>query len=217
MWTCPVCDCTNADNICHTCGFDHSTDIQQFLTLYNRIPPTTDVAILRNQYRARNMVRICECCGSIVTGDRCSYCGFASARGASQSQAAAVHADTMIAALTNFSIIAYRYAWEPMRSRLELQAEEIVSLGNARDFYRSITWADQEFGQLRNGTGTELQLDITYHFRGKKKVISCTIPTVKSDRFWRFGISIDASIHLRLYLGAGKKFIETAPIALDLT
>ena len=97
-------------------------------------------------------------------------------------------------------------------------AEEArVELGDARDFFQRIVWADKSFGQLRSGSGTDLGLDITYFYRGMQRKVSCRIPTVRGDDFWRLGISLDASLHLKVYLGSGKNYIESAPIPLALT
>lgn len=223
MWACPVCDYTNTDNICTKCGFDHSTDYMQFYTLHKPLPQTATISELRNTFMAKNLVSVCKCCGGTVISNSCIYCGFSLDDDAlliapeALHLRAAAHAEKIIASLTDFSIVAYRYTWEPKRSRLELQSEEIIPLGDAQDFYQNIAWANREFGQLRNGTGTELHLAITYYHNGRKKILNCTIPTVKSDRSWRFGIFLDASLHLKLYLGSGKKYIKTAPIALDLS
>ena len=48
--------------------------------------------------------------------------------------------------------------------------------------------------------------------RKHKKELRCAIPTIKSDRFWLFGMSLAANLHLKLYLGAGTNFVESAPI-----
>lgn len=222
MWTCPVCEQKNAVGICSNCGFDHSADREQFPTL-ERTGSQTAASSLREAYADRIKVSSCPCCGGLVSGTNCSYCGFDAVRPPAGQSPEAVrrqaedYADTIVAALTDFSIVAYRYAWAPQRSRLELQEEEILSLGDARTFYGNIVWADKEFGQLRNGRGTELSFDITYHYKNQKKVLTCRIPTIKCDKFWRLGISLDRSLHLKIYLGAGKNFIESAPVELDLT
>lgn len=223
MWTCPVCDHKCHGSFCSKCGFDHSSDFEHFPTLQIVPPPAAAISRLRVSYAARNTSSTCVCCGSTVTGNNCGYCNFISVKDPAQRssavvlQLAAKHADAIVASLTGFSIVAYRYAWVPEHSRLEWQGEEIVPLGNARDFFPNIVWANKEFGQLRNGTGTELIFDISYQYKDKKKVLHCTIPTVKCDNFWRLGISLDKSLRLKLYLGSGKKFVESAPIALDLT
>lgn len=216
MWTCPVCEQKNSVGICANCGFDHSADRERFPTL-EKISPSPAASSLRNAYGDRIKVSCCPCCGGLVSGTNCSYCGFAAVKAPAWQYQEATHRHNIVAALTDFSIVAYRYAWVPQRSRLELQEEEILSLGDARDFYGNIVWADKEFGQLRNGRGTELSFDITYHYKNQKKVLTCKIPTVKSDKFWHLGISLDKSLHLKIYLGAGKNFIESAPVALDLT
>lgn len=221
MWTCPVCAQTCTGYYCNQCGFDQSTDFENFPTLQAITAPKAAISKLRKSRSAGTMPATCKCCGSTVTGNSCGYCGFTALPGQPPSgsllQSAAIYADRLVKSLTNFSIVAYRYAWEPQRSRLELQAEEIVPLGNATAFFPNIFWASKEFGQLRNGTGTEITFDLTYHYNGRKKVIPCTIPTVKCDNFWRVGIALDKSLHIKLYLGSGSNFIESAPIALDLT
>ena len=191
MWTCPVCAQTNQNHNCSRCGFDHSTDFEQFPTLHRSIPNTDSAARLQSLYKSRNTVTLCRCCGGMITGNSCDYCGFVpgdpySVAGQDAMHVrAARHATETIAALTDFSIVAYRYVWEPTRSRLELRAEKVISLGDARDFFNSIVWADQVFGQYRNGTGTELNITVTYRCKGIKKTLDCTIPTVKSDNFWQ--------------------------------
>ena len=223
MWTCPVCDQLNEKNFCSYCGFERSTNYTQYPTLNISIPPTTSISHKRRVYQSQNRSKVCTCCGGIVIGTHCTYCNFSTESGATATTPkmeltrAAAHAESIIASLTDFSIVSYRYGWEPKRSRLEYQSEEILSLGDAQDFFQNIVWCNRGFAQLRNGTGTELKLTLTYYFKGKKKQIACTLPTVKCDSFWLFGISLDPSLHLKLHLGSGKKFIETAPIALELT
>lgn len=223
MWICPVCDQKCVDNLCSRCGFDRSSDFEHFPTLQMAAVPAAAISQLQGSYRAKSMATTCLCCSGVVTGDYCTYCNFPSIKNPTERssaralQQAMMHANKIVASLTDFSIVSYHYAWVPERSRLEYQSEENLRLGDARDFFNTIVWADQNFGQLRNGTGTELNLAVSYHYYGTEKVVHCNIPTVKCDNFWKFGISMDRTLHLRLYLGSGKKFIESAPIALDLT
>ena len=220
MWTCPVCDRKNTDTICAECGFDSSTDYEQYPTLQASAPKAATVSSLRAAYNSRNVESVCPCCGTMFLSRQCDYCNFTPNKadtGAETLQKARQHSTAVVANLTRFSIPAYRYAWSPENSRLQLQRVDTVELGDARDFFQRIVWADMNFGQLRSGSGTDMGIDITYFYKGMQRKVSCRIPTVRGDDFWRLGISLDASLHLKVYLGSGKNYIESAPIPLALT
>ena len=193
MWTCPVCEQQCDNNFCAECGFDYSTHYEQFPTLQT-IPPTQSVSGLRTAYQAKNTDCTCPCCGGTTSDGRCLYCGFEISEQIPKEELqrqAMQHALSIIEELTSFSIAAYRYEWVPERSRLEKTSPKIVRLGNARDFFNNTFWATDKFAQLRDGNGTELNLSITYKYKGKRKILKCAIPTVKCDDFWRICISLD--------------------------
>lgn len=220
MWTCPVCKHQCDDNFCAECGFEYSAHFEQFPTLQKIAAPTPAVSRLQKTYQSKNAVSTCLCCGSTLTNQHCLYCGFVPSAQASAESAhlqVVQHALGIVKDLTDFYITAYRYAWVPERSRLERKSNRLVKLGDANSFFNATVWSEDKFAQLRSGNDTSLTITLNYKYKGNRKTLTCAIPTVKTDDFWRIGISLDLSFHLKFYLGSGDKIVESAPIALDLT
>ena len=220
MWICPICKQSCQTNFCAECGYDHSRDYEQFPTLQSIPSNISSIPARRAEYENAHVISTCLCCGSNLTNGQCSYCGFVPLNRATPEQnhrRVVQHALGIVSALTDFSIKAYRYVWVPERSRLECQSPKVIQLGNAQEFFNSILWTQHQFAQYRNSNGTELNLTLTYKYRDKRKLLHCASPTVKTEGFWKLGISLDLSFRLQLHLGTDDKIVSSAPITLDLT
>lgn len=220
MWICPVCDreCTN--NVCLGCGFDYSTDYERYATLQLIRLPSQSVSGLRKGYKTKHSTEVCPCCGSAMINNHCIYCSFEPKDLSSPeaiSRQSVQHALEFVGNLADFSVSAFRYVWVPERSRLEKRSAELVHFGSANDFFNKTKWAKEKFAQVCNGEGTELNLNMNYKYKGKIKSIKVAIPTVKSDDFWHIGVSLDTSLHLKVFLGSHSKIVTSGAIALDLT
>lgn len=120
-------------------------------------------------------------------------------------------------ALTDFTVIAYRYAWVPQTSRLEQQHKQFIRLGDARDFFNSTCWLPDKFAQALPEAGQMLSISISYKYRGQRKLLNCAIPAIQCTDFWRIGLKLDPDFRLTLFLGSGGQLAKSAPVALDLT
>lgn len=166
------------------------------------------------------MGKTCQCCGAELTGSRCGYCGFVEiidmdGTGSEVVRSmAAVHKKNLAAAITDISIVSYSYRWNDAKSRLELDKKEELKLADGADCYPGLLWSTQDFGQM--AAGKDLSLDLSYRVRGAEKHLSCTIPTVQCDDFWKLGLLIDQNLKLQLLLGTEKKHAQTEPMPLEL-
>ncbi len=220
MWTCPVCGQQCATTFCAQCGFDYSTHYERFPTLQPLPKQAQAVSKLRALRAPKNTLKTCPCCGGEFANGHCLYCHFTLEGPASNEdlrRLADRHSLLVVNNLSDFAIETHRYRWAPDRSRLQKIMKKFIPLGNAPQFYNATHWAAEKFAQVQPDGGTELKLTINYKYRGKPKTLTCAIPTVKCDDFWRLGIRLDSSFHLRFFLGSGTQLAESAPIALDLT
>lgn len=167
------------------------------------------------------MRNVCQCCGGEMQGNRCPYCGFVEIIDLDSSgtkfvkSMAASHKEQLVAAITDLSIISYRYKWNPAKSRLEMSKKEELKLADGAECYPSMRWTSQNFGQMP--AGKDITLDISYKFKGKKKQLSCTLPTVQCNDFWKVGMVIDQALKLRVFVGTEAKNTQSPALDLELT
>lgn len=167
------------------------------------------------------MRNVCQCCGGELQSNRCSYCGFVEIIDLDSSgtefvkNMAASHKKKLVAAITDLSVISYRYKWNPAKSRLEMSKKEQLKLVDGVECYPGMRWTTQDFGQMP--AGKDITLDISYKFNGKIKQLSCTLSTVQCDDFWKIGMVIDQSLKLRVFLGTEKKHTQSPALDLELT
>ncbi len=166
------------------------------------------------------MSNVCQCCGRPIRGSRCGYCGFVEIIDMDGSGAELVrnmaekHRKNIIAALTDLSIISYTYQWNAERSRLEMHSQEELSLAAGADCYPHTKWTGQAFAQMP--ATQDITLELSYKYKNNKKRITCTIPTVRCDDFWKIGFAIDRSLKLTVLLGTQKNHTQSAPMDLEL-
>lgn len=108
----------------------------------------------------------------------------------------------------------YAYKWNEMKSRLELDKKSEQRLANGIECYPVIKWTNNIFGQLP--VGKDIALKLSYKFKGVKRQISCAVPTVQCEDFWKLGIIIDQSLKLKVFLGTERNYAESAPLNLEL-
>lgn len=166
------------------------------------------------------MSSACQCCGAQMNGSKCGYCGFVEIIDMDGSgtelvrSLAAAHRKKLAAALTDLSVVSYRYAWNEAKSCLEMDRKEELKIADGADCCPNVKWSSRDFGQLP--AGEEITLDISYRFKGVKKQRSCTIPTVRCSDFWKIGMVIDRNLKLKIFLGTEKKYSESAALELEL-
>ncbi len=134
-----------------------------------------------------------------------------------QNSKASAHVSPALDLLTEFTIIAYRYAWIPETSRLEQQHKQFIHLGDARNFFNTTYWVPEKFAQTLPAAGEPLNISISYKYKGQRKTVKCTVPAIKCSDFWRIGVTLDASFQLTLFLGSGGQLARSMPVPLDLT
>ena len=166
------------------------------------------------------MSNICQCCGTKMNTSKCDYCGFVEiidmdGSGTELVQSMATnYKKNSASVITNISVVSYSYKWNEANSRLEMDKKEELKIADGADCYSNIKWCSQDFGQLP--AGKDIMLNITYKFRGKKKQLSCTIPTVQCDGFWRVGVVIDKTLRLKVFLGTERNHTESAALNMEL-
>lgn len=166
------------------------------------------------------MSNVCQCCGTKMNTSKCNYCGFVEiidmdGSGTELVQSmAANHKKNIVGAITDLCVVSYSYKWNEAKSRLEMDKKEELKLADGVDCYPGMKWTSQAFGQLP--AGKDITLEISYKFRGAKKKLSCTIPTVQCDDFWKVGMVIDQSLKLKIFLGTEKNHTESSAFDLEL-
>ncbi len=176
----------------------------------------------------------CPVCGQKNEAGFCSQCGFdrsthyalfptlqpipPSTPAASQLRNARSHAKPVaLEDLTEFTLLAYRYAWTPGTSRLEQQHQQFIRLGDARNFFNTTYWVPEKFAQTLPAAGEPLSIRISYKYKGQRRVVQCTVPAIRCKDFWRIGLTLDANFQLTLFLGSGGQMARSMPVPLDLT
>lgn len=166
------------------------------------------------------MSNICQCCGTKMNASKCDYCGFVEiidmdGSGTELVQSmAANHKKNIASVITDISVVSYSYKWNEANSRLEMDKKEELKIADGTDCYSKIKWGNQVFGQLP--VGKNITLNISYKFKGNKKPLSCSIPTVQCDDFWRVGVVIDKTLRLKVFLGTERNHTESAALDLEL-
>ena len=166
------------------------------------------------------MSNVCQCCGAQMNTTRCDYCGFVEIIDMDGSgtelvnSMAASHKQNIVAAITELSVVSYSYRWNEAKSRLEMDKKEEIKLADGVECYPGLKWTSQNFGQM--SAGQEITLELTYKFKGRKKKLSCTIPTVQCEDFWKLGMVIDQNLKLKLFLGTEKTQTQSAALELEL-
>ncbi len=223
MKICPICGIEYEQLQCPECGFDPSRDYEQYPTLAPLPGDLPSLAVQRAEYEASLRRDECPCCGRHVESTYCGFCGFhmgsiAGIRSAEQVDAlAAAHREIYLSDLQEISIVNYHYQWNPETSRLEFYNADEQFLANGCDCHPGICWSEPLFAQLSPNDYPTLELLLSYRWRGSRKTCKVTVPTVKTDSFWRIGLLMDSQLRLQVFLGDATKFSVSEPVALDLT
>lgn len=166
------------------------------------------------------MSRKCLCCSKPLARQTCEYCGFVDVEVLTADAESFLaeeiqhYARSIVSSITDISVISFVYKWNEAKSRLEMDKKEELKIADGVECYQKIKWTSQNFGQLP--VGKNITLDVSYMFRGARKQISCTIPTVQCNGFWKVGVAIDSALRLKVFLGAENNHTESAAIDLEL-
>lgn len=222
MWSCPVCQQENSAATCPVCGYDPSRDYGAHPTLA-RIPEgSVSVSGRRAAYLARQY-RFCPCCGRPAEDAYCGFCGLHMDRlrrtpdPDQAARMAADHREAFLAGLKDISVILYRYRWNPAASRLELRNAEGLRLADGQDCHPGVFWSEPLFGQLDPDDYPQLELKLSYFWRGRKKTAALTVPTLRTGSFWQLGLLVDDRLRLRVFLGDPTAFTVSEPLELELS
>ncbi len=222
MKTCPICAMEYDVAVCPVCGYDQSRDYERYPTLGSVPQGSPSRAGLQADYEASLHRDECPCCGRHVEGKYCGFCGFHMSeilgiRSAAQVEAlGAAHRENFLGDLKDISLVNYHYQWDPETSRLEFHHADERRLADGRDCHPGIFWSGPLFGQLDTNDYPDLELTLSYRWRGRLGSCKVTVPTVRTDDFWRVGLLLDAQLRLQVFLGSPTKFSVSQPVMLDL-
>ena len=220
--TCPICESEYDGRLCGCCGFDPCQDYESFLTLMPLPADLRSVAGLRADYLASLRREDCPCCGRHVERDYCGFCGFhvAGLKGIRSQERvdalAAAHREAFLKDLTDIAIVNYHYRWNGETSRLELSRADERRIADGTQCHPGIFWTEPLFGQLDTNDYPTLELMLSYRWLGKRRTCKVTVPTLRTDTFWRVGLLIDDSLSLRVFLGGPTEFTVSEPEILML-
>ncbi len=164
----------------------------------------------------------CQCCGTVNTRSKCSYCGFTEIidmdrDGTSTvTHLAAVHKHFLRKRIRDISVVTYPYQWNPETSSLEAKKEELVWLADGKDCLGT-HWTEATFGQLT--PGKEITLKFSYKLEGGSKqnyTCEAKITPVACDDFWKIALWIGPNLRMHVDLGAPTRYASAEWIPLDL-
>ena len=167
------------------------------------------------------MSRTCLCCRKPLTRQTCDYCGFVDVEVLSEdaetflAQEIREYAESLASDITEISVNSAVYEWKEETSRLEMTSRKIeTKIADGAECFAVRKWGGQDYGQQLSGK--RIKLELSYRYMGKKKQLTCTVPTARCDDFWRVGVKIDNQLQLKVYLGSEKKYTESEALDLEL-
>lgn len=90
-----------------------------------------------------------------------------------------------------------------------------IKLADGNDCYEKIVWADEDIWQDQ-----EVELDktipINYVFDGKEYTADVQIKTIRTDDWWKFGVTLEDNLHLRFFLGTKDNYSQSELVPLKL-
>lgn len=171
--------------------------------------------IARKESEGITVEKKCQCCGQTVSGTHCGYCGFDEVIGLGDSGAQSVstlirdHRQKLLNSVKALSVTAYELEWKDSRPVYQ-KKEQTIAKGI--ECYPDGMWSQKTFGQFCSGE--DLSLKLSCRIGGKKKQLSCKIPSKPSGDFWRIGLRIDDSLRLKVFLGTPESHTQSQWIPL---
>lgn len=165
------------------------------------------------------MDKVCQCCGMERTGSRCGYCGFREVIDIDGSSTelinslAEVHRAKLAESITDISVMVYEYSWN--QTSLGLEQQRIISrrLTDGKNCYPQMVWGKVKLGQQEPGQQFPLQL--SYRINGTTKELQIPMTPVRCKDFWKLGIQIDRTLHLRIFLGTEDRYAISEPVPIE--
>ena len=167
----------------------------------------------------RNEARF-SCCGSMISGQRCRYCGFVNVAALDNEaeneirKEAEEHRKEMLGQLLDFSIVGYEYGWIEAESKFDLISQKNIRIADGNDCANGVFWSQEKFGQDLEDSSESKQIEIAYKYEGDTRKVSCDIAPVSCDDFWQIGLEITPELRLVVYLGNQKKSAKSEPVDL---
>lgn len=163
----------------------------------------------------------CQCCQTINTRAKCSYCGFTEIVDMDEFGAdtiiskVAVHRHNLTCRIRDIQVLTHLYQWNPRTRRLEETKEELLRLADGADC-RAPYWSSAAFGQTT--PGKEICLTLRYTLEGGSPQ-SCTcqarITPIAANDFWKIGLFIGPNLHLQVLLGSENQYAVSQQIPLE--
>lgn len=153
------------------------------------------------------------------TGSRCGYCGFREIIDMDDSSTelisnlAEAHREKLSGSLTDISVMVYEYSWDQTALGLEKQRKVLRKLVDGKAGYPQMVWGDIKLGQQEPGQPIPLQL--SYQVNGRTKELQTSVTPVQCRDFWKLGVQIDRTLHLKVFLGTEEQYAVSERIPLE--
>ena len=164
----------------------------------------------------------CACCGKLLEGQFCEYCGFmnivALDKKAEEENIieAKAHRKERIEQITDISIVGYQYGWKEDERKYDLLRTTRIKLADGKQCDDTLFWNSQDFGQSAGESPKERTIELAYKFNGNEKKLKCAVTPVKCNDFWHIGLRITEQLKLIVCLGREDNYAESKPIDLVL-
>lgn len=167
------------------------------------------------------MVEKCKACLRIIAGSECKYCGFICVESLDdygdqlESERVAQYRAGLLEKITDFSINAYTYKWNPTTSKLD-SGRACIKIAGAVKCFDEIVWSSESFGQNLDEDHQERPVTISYKFDGKEKELNVKLKTIKCNDFWKLGVMINQDLTVSFSIGTVDNYVVSGPFDLEL-
>lgn len=167
------------------------------------------------------MARKCKVCTRDIIGSKCGYCNYTNVEVLDNSgsevelERTANYKAELLTRITDFSINAYTYKWNPITSKLD-SGRACIKIADTIKCFDEIMWSTESFGQNLDEKQQERPVTISYKFDGKEKELNVKLRLIKCNDFWKLGVMINQDLTVSFSLGTVDNYTVSGPFELEL-